>query len=248
MVDHETIVSRSEAVATIIEKHLSERKKCVILAGGPSKALLSEGTYRPLIQVKGRPLIEHIIKKVKTGGFNDIIIVGSKEVLSSIYKEIGERSGDAIIEYVEERNHLGIAKTLQLAASKIKNTFLFVACDHYFELDLEDMELYHKKNKGVVTLSVYSGTKYAWDKSSIVELEGNSIKSYEENPKENKTFLTSILVGFAEPEIFDMIPKADISYSLQEDVFPLLAKQNQLIGYLFSGKWKNIHSKKDIVI
>jgi NDP-sugar pyrophosphorylase family protein len=245
-VDHVTIQSRSGAVEKILTKYLSEKKKCVILAGGPPENLDCEGTYRPLLKLKGIPLIEHILAKVREHGFNDIIIVGSKEVLSSIYKLVGETKGDAIIEYIEEKKSLGTAKTLQLAKERIKSTFLFVPCDHYFEINLKDMGLYHKQNKSVATLTVYSGTKYAWSKSSIVELEGNKIKTYEENPKVNKTYLTSILIGFAEPEIFDAVPDGEISYSLQEDVFPQLAKEGSLIGYLFAGKWKNIHTKKDL--
>ncbi len=247
-VDRVNIQSRSEAVEKILSKYLSEKKKCVILAGGRAENLASDGTYRPLLKVKGKTLIENIIENVRKAGFNDIIIIGSKEVLSSIYKVIGETKNDAVIEYIEEKRHLGTAKTLLLAKEKIKGTFLFVPCDHYFEIELADMEEYHKRNKGIMTLAVYSGTKYQWSKSSIVELEGNKIKSYEENPKENKTFLTSLLIGYAEPEVFDMIPKAEITYSLQEDLFPQLAKESKLIGYIFSGIWKNIHSKKDIIL
>ena len=236
-------ISRSEAIERIIDKHVSEKKKAVILAGGPPENLFVKdiGVYRPLLKVKGKYLILDIIEKLKKAGYNDVLIIGSKEVLSEVYKAIGE-SG---ITYIEEKEHLGIAKTLQLAADKIKNTFLFVPCDHYFEVDLKEMEIYHKKNKGILTLVVYSGTRHAWDKSSIVELEGNKVKSYIEHPKKKNSFLTSLLIGFAEPEIFDFIPKAKLNYSLQVDVFPEIAKKNSLIGYLFSGEWNNIHSEDD---
>ncbi len=242
-VDNITIFSRSEAIEKSIEKHLSEKKKAVILAGGPPKNLFvpEANTYRPLLKINGKFLILDIIEKLKKTGYNDVIIVGSKEVLSEIYKNIGESE----VTYIEEKNHLGTAKTLQLAEEKVKGTFIFVPCDHYFEIDLKDMELYHKKNQGISTLVVYSGTKHAWDKSSIVELEGNVIKKYMEHPKKKSSFLTSLLIGFAEPEIFSFIPKAKLSYSLQEDVFPEIAKKGKLIGYLFSGEWSNIHSKED---
>jgi mannose-1-phosphate guanylyltransferase len=246
-VDHISVDSRSAAVEQILSKYLSEKKKCVILAGGKAVNLYDDGDYRPLFKGKKHTLIEDIIGKVKKAGYGDILIVGSKEVLSAIYKIVGEDSSGCAIEYVEEKQHLGTAKTLQIVKDKIKGTFLFLPCDHYFELDLKDMEDYHKKNQGMLTLAIYSGTKYAWNKSSIVELEGNKIKTYEENPKENKTFLTSLLIGIAEPEVFDQIPLAQITYSLQEDVFPELAKEGNLIGYIFSGRWKNVHDKKDVI-
>jgi NDP-sugar pyrophosphorylase family protein len=242
-VDNVSIFSRSEAIEKTIEKHLSEKKKAVILAGGPPSNLFvsDANTYRPLLKINGKLLILDIIDKLKKAGYNDVIIIGSKEVLSEIYKNIGE----AEVTYIEEKNHLGTAKTLQLAEEKVKGTFIFVPCDHYFEIDLKEMELYHKKNQGISTLVVYSGTKHAWDKSSIVELEGNKIINYVEHPKKKSSFLTSLLIGFAEPEVFSFIPKAKITYSLQEDVFPELAKKSRLFGYLFAGEWNNIHSKED---
>ena len=245
-VDGITTKSRSEAIEKIINKHLSERKKCVILAGGKPENLYvkSARTYRPLLDIGGETLIENIISKVKRAGYSDIIIVGAKEVLSEIYKQIGEGK-NIVVEYIEEKTHLGSANTLLLAKPKIKNTFLFLPCDHYFEVNLSAMERYHKHQGGIGTLAVYSGTEYRWSKSSIVDLNGNLIKNYEEKPKRNKTFLTALLMGFLEPEVFNIIPTTELSYSLQEDVFPELAKRDQLYGYLYSGVWKNIHTEKD---
>jgi NDP-sugar pyrophosphorylase family protein len=243
-IDGISVQSRSEAVEKIISAHVSEKKRCVILAGGKSTNLKLEKSYRPLAKIGGKPLIELIITKARKAGYENIIIIGSREVISEIYKVMGE-SG---IEYIEEKKHLDTAKTLQLARSKIRSSFLFLPCDHYFEINLKEMELYHKNNKSVCTLAVYSGTEYEWKKSSIVKMEGNKIIEYSESPSYVETHLTSLLIGFAEPEIFDRIPSAEISYSLQKDVFPELARQGSLIGYLYSGKWKNIHSAKDVAL
>lgn len=246
-VDGETVNSRSEAIERIIDKHVSERKKCVILAGGKPVNLYvkSAKCYRPLLDIGGRTLIEDILAKVTKAGFSEIIIIGGKEVLSEIYKKIGEGK-DVVIEYIEEKTHLNSANTLLLAKPKIKDTFLFVPCDHYFEVDLQAMEKYHKHQGGLATLAVYSGTDYVWSKSSIVDLDGNLITKYEEKPEKNKTFLTALMMGFLEPEVFNLIPK-NLSYSLQDDVFTELAKKKQLYGYLYSGVWKNIHTKEDAV-
>ncbi len=247
-VDKVSVFSRSEAIEKIIEQHVSERKKCVVLAGGsPEKLYMPEmKLYRPLVKIKGRTLIEDIIGKANKAGYNDILIIGSKEVLSAIYNELGDGKGlDVNIEYLEEKEHLGSAKTLSLAKPHIKNTFLFVPCDHYFETSLEEVENYHKRNKGTATLVIYSGTAHEWKKSSIVSLEGNLIVKYVEKPKYVETHLTSLMIGFAEPEIFGMVPAGKLTWSLQENIFTELAKRKKLVGYVYSGKWKNIHSRKD---
>ena len=198
--------------------------------------------YRPLLPIGKKTLIEDSIQKVRDAGFDQIYVVGAKEILAAIFQVLGENG----IIYVEEEKHLGSAKTLSLLRNKIKNTFLFVASDHFFDIDLRAVEKYHLEHKGVVTLVTYSGSEHEWNKSSIVKLEGNKITEYSESPGKVKTHLTSILVGFAEPEIFDFIPKSDVTYSLQTGVFPQVAKEGKLIGYLFSGTWKNIHSAQDV--
>lgn len=243
-VENRVFSSRSEAVEKIVDTYIGQKKKCVILAGGPQQNLRAQDTYRPILQVNGKPLIIDILAKARHAGYEHIIIVGSKEVLSAIFRVAGE----AGIEYVEEKEHLGTAKTLALAKEKLKQTFLFLPCDHYFELDLKAMEEYHRHNKGTVTLAVYSGSKYEWQKSSIVEVEGNIITSYTEHPKEKPSHLTALMIGFAEPEIFNYIPKARLQYSLQEDVFFELAQKRKLVGYLFSGRWKNVHAQADTKI
>lgn len=248
-IDNINIFSRSEAIEKIVEKYVSEKKKCVILAGGePSKLYMPElKCFRPLINIKGRTLIRDIIEKVRKARYEDILIIGSKEVLSAIYNEIGDgKSLKASIEYLEEKDHIGSAKTLNLAKPHIKNTFLFLPCDHYFEINLEEVEAYHRRNKGTATLVIYSGTEHEWKKSSIVSLEGNVITKYIEKPKNAETHLTSMMIGFAEPEIFESVPEGKITWSLQENVFAALAKRGRLIGYVFSGNWKNIHSKEDV--
>lgn len=236
-VDGINISSRSEAIEKIISNYVSERKKCVILAGGNSDNLQIGNTFAPLTKINNKYLIEDTISKVKKAGYNDIIVIGDKNILAAIFKILGEQN----ITYIEEKEHKNTAKTLELAKSLLKSTFLFVPCDHYFEIDLKDMEKYHKLNKGLCTLAIYSGTEFEWKKSSIVTMSGNKIVNYVESPKYVDTHLTSLFIGFAEPEMFDFIPSAKISYSLQKDVFPELAKKEELYGYLYSGKWKNLH-------
>ncbi|MBI3034105.1 NTP transferase domain-containing protein [Candidatus Woesearchaeota archaeon] len=248
-VDNINIQSRSEAIEKIINQHVSERKKCVILAGGEPQSLYSSelGCYRPLARINGKTLIEDMIGKARKINYNEILIIGAKEVLSAIYSEIGDgKSLDVGIEYLEEKEHLGSGKTLALAKPHIKGTFLFMPCDHYFEMNLEEVESYHKRNKGTATLVIYSGTEHEWKKSSIVSLEGNLIVKYIEKPKYVETHLTSLMTGFAEPDIFSYIPSGKITWSLQENIFTELAKKRKLVGYIYSGMWKNIHGKNDL--
>lgn len=248
VVDGQRIKSRSEAVEVLIEQSLSETKHCVILAGGSHERLRWRNTYRPLIKIGHKTLIEHIIGKVAKAGIGEFLVVGSKEVLSEIFKVAGEHYGQSRIRYITEDKHLGSAKTLQLAKEPIKSRFVFVPCDHFFEIDIAGMEKYHCSGNSMATLAVYSGNELAWTGTSMVEIEGNLIKKYIEKPKTNLTSLTALMIGWAEPEIFDYIPESDISYSLQEDLFPAIAKKAKLAAYLYGGKWMNVHNEKQAAV
>jgi NDP-sugar pyrophosphorylase family protein len=247
-VDGIFIRSRSDAIEKILKENIIESKTVVILAGGSPEKLLLKGSdiYRPVVSIGKKILIEDIISKCREAGFLNIIIVGFPSVIAKLYEILG--NGDKLgvgITYIEEDKELGSAKSLEKARKYLKSDFLFLPCDHWFSFDLKKMAEFHRLNGGVVTLAIHSKTNFDWN-TSIVEMDGYKIVNYEEFPKKPKTHLISMFIGFMKPEIFDNIPPGDVKWSLQENVFPKLAKDGKLIGYPISGEWVNVHSKKDV--
>jgi len=248
LVDGIIIRSRSNAIEKVLKEHLVERKIAVILAGGnPDKIFIKElECYRPLVKLGKVRLIEDIISKCRSAGFTNIIIVGFPIVISRLYETLGNgEKYDVDIVYVEENKELGTAKTLEHARKYLKTDFLFLPCDHWFDFDFKKLYEFHLTNNGVVTLAVHTRTSFNW-KTSIVEMDGYDIINYEEFPKKPKTHLVSMLTGFMKPEIFDFIPPGEVYWSLQEHIFPKLAKMNKLVGYPIAGKWVNVHNIDDI--
>jgi len=240
--------SRSDAIEKILKENVVDAKTAVILAGGsPEKLLLKGfGAYRPLVGIGKRTLIEDIVDKCRGAGFSNIIIVGFPIVISKLYEVLGsgEKYGVSVV-YIEEDKELGSAKSLEKAKRYLKTDFLFLPCDHWFEFDLKKLSEFHRMGGGVATLAVHARTSFDWN-TSIVDMDGYKIVSYEEFPKKPKTHLVSMLIGFMRPEVFDSIPPGEVSWSLQENVFPKLAKEGKLVGYPISGEWVNVHGKKDV--
>jgi len=48
------------------------------------------------------------------------------------------------------------------------------------------------------------------------------------------------------PDVFNFIPPGEVYWSLQEHLFPKLARGGKLIGYPVAGNWVNVHSKGDV--
>jgi len=245
LIDGIKIRNTSQAIEYLLRRSLHDKKTAIILAGGNPKNLITNGVYRPVIKIDGKTLIEHNIEKIRKN-FKKIIIIGQNPILAEIFKVIGDGSNlNVSVTYLEEKEGLGTAKTLELAKNHINSTFLFLPCDHYFDFDVGKMLKFHISQESVVTLSVFHKTNFDWP-VAVVEMNGSLITGYEERPKKPKTHLRSMLIGIAEPSIFNLIPSGKLNWSLQEDVFPKLASSGQMCGYLVSGNWVNVRSKKDI--
>lgn len=240
--------SRSDAIERILKEHVVEKKTAVILAGGdPEKQVVGGlGVYRPLVSIGKRTLIEDTVSKCREAGFTNIIIVGFPGIIVKLYEVLGngEKEGVNIV-YVEEHKELGSAKSLERAKAYLKTNFLFLPSDFYIGFDLKKLLEFHNRNSATATIGVHTRTSYEWRKG-IVEMDGYHITNYEENPKKPKTRLIGIFTGFMKPEIFNSIPPGDVYWSLQEHVFPKLARDGRLIGYPISGEWVNVHEKEDV--
>lgn len=245
-IDGIRIRSRSNAIENILKEKFSEKNVAVILAGGSEERLRLKNIYRPLIDIGGRTLIEDAIEKVKKIDFNNILIIGQPKILSAIFKMIGNGKELGVkINYIEEEATLGSAKTLELSKPFIDSTFLFLPCDHYFEFDLKEMLRFHKIQNDIVTLGIYAQTNFDWN-TSVVQIDGHKIVDYEEHPKKPKSHLRGIMIGFAEPSIFNYIPPGHVHCSLQENVFQDLSKERKISAFLISGNWVNLHDEKDV--
>lgn len=168
-------------------------------------------------------------------------------MIGECFKALGN-GGDYGIEinYIEEKKVLGNAKTLQLVEKQIKNQFLVLPIDSFFTFDLNYLEKKHIQNQNAtVTLAIQAERKNLMD-LGIVEMAGDKIVNYEEKPKKPKTFLASAFIGMYNPKIFEYIPKGNVKWVLQTDVFPKLIKNNELYGCIISGVAINVHTQEDI--
>jgi NDP-sugar pyrophosphorylase family protein len=246
IVDGVNIRSRSEALETIAARHLEGNKTAVFLGGGEPERLKIGGQFKPLLRVKGKPLIVHNLEALKSSGFRRIFFIGSSSLIGECFKVLGNGSSYGVeINYIEEKRALGNAKTLQLAEGHLKSTFLILPVDNYFDFDLAQLSRTHSLHNAVMTLAVQS-TRESLSDLGVVEMAGDQIIGYEEKPRNPKTFLTSAFVSVCDPKIFDYIPKGSVKWTLQTEVFPRLVKERKLYGCMVSGTAVNIHSERDL--
>jgi choline kinase len=66
--------------------------KCLIIAAGRGKRLQEKGTSKPLVQVGGKPLIEHVMSAAQAAGADDFYIVVGHEA-EKLKRFLGELAG-----------------------------------------------------------------------------------------------------------------------------------------------------------
>ena len=138
-------------------KILTKDKKNTVflMAGGKGVRLLplTKNTPKPLLKIKGTPIIEKIIINFRNQGFKNFIIsvnyLGHK-----IKKYLGK--GDRLkvnIDYINEKKYLGTAGSLSLIDLK-ETTFPIIVAnsDLISEIDYYNLINYHNKKKSDLTI------------------------------------------------------------------------------------------------
>ncbi|MDP6583998.1 MAG: nucleotidyltransferase family protein, partial [Anaerolineales bacterium] len=139
------------------------------------------------------------------------------------------------LDYVEEDKPMGTAGPLLVAKDKLKETFICSNGDELKNINIARMHRLHKRKHALATLaltSVEDPSQYG-----VARMDGTRILEFVEKPKKSEAPSNLINAGFyiIEPEVLDMIPKG--FSMLEKDVFPQLARQGELRGFVFSGQW-----------
>jgi len=246
-IDGARIRNRSHAIECMLGEYLDPRlSKAVILAGGKDEAMqpLTLEIPKAMIPVRGRPILEYTIEWFKKSGITDIAIVighlGDK-IRNHFFD--GSRFGVRIT-YLEEKEPRGTGGALKLAKDFVgDNSFLLIYSDVLVDVDIKDFYNFHEINNGLITFALTSTD----DPSSYgaVRLSGPNIVDFQEKPIEthNTSRLVASGLHLVEAKFFDELPRKK-SFSLEKEVFPELAKDGKLRGYVFSGAWFDIGTQE----
>lgn len=216
--------------------------KAILVSGGKGERLrpLTNNLPKPMIEVAGKPVLEHIINLFKKNGITDFIIsVCYLPEKITHYFGNGKKFG-VNIEYIYEKENLPLGTAGNIGAAKkfIDSTFIVTYADILRELNISGMIKFHKNKKAFATLNIYkrSGEN---PKSMVLFDKNKKITKFLERPSlsEIKTDLVWSNGSFYifEPEIFDYIPQNTFS-DFGRDVFPCLIKEEKnLFAYSSKG-------------
>lgn len=163
--------------------------KVVIMAGGKGTRIscIANHIPKPMIEIDGKPILEHELDCLRKQGFTDIILtVGYlKEIIMDYFGD--GKSFGVHIEYFVEEEPLGNAGALFQLKDKLTQDFLLLNADAVFDVDFNRFVEYHKLQGGLVTLFTHPNS-HPYDSGLIVADENGMVLKWMAKEDERPEF------------------------------------------------------------
>ena len=226
------------------KKNKSIDTEFVIIAGGKGERLmpLTKKTPKPMLKIKKKPILEHIILKAKKEGFKKFTIIVhhlSNKIIN--YFEDGKNYG-VRIKYLVEKNPLGTAGGLGLAKSNISKNFIVSNADVITDLKYKEILNFHNHNKSNVTMAVKVIDKR--EKFGLVKLSGLNIKGFEEKPMTTKYINCGVYVF--NKKIINLLPNKE-NIDMISFLKRLKNKKKKIIAFPIYENWSDLGIKKQLI-
>jgi MurNAc alpha-1-phosphate uridylyltransferase len=201
--------------------------KAMILAAGRGERLrpLTDSTPKPLLEVRGKPLIVYHLEALASAGFTDVVIN-----LSWLGEQIRTRLGDGTqfgvsIEYSEEVQALETAGGIQQALPLLSERFIVVNADVFTDYDFAALRAVDSPAHLVLVDNPQHNDRgdFSLERASVGN-SGSPLHTFSGIAQYQRSFFAGLRAG-------------------KQALAPLLRKaadQGQVSGELFRGVWIDI--------
>jgi len=243
LIDKNKIRNRSHAIEYVLNKYTASNVHTAVILAGGRGTNLRPYTYeipKPLLPVKGAPILEHLIIKLKKHNITELIIA-----ISYLGEKIKTYFGDGSkwgvnIKYSREEENLNTGGALRKLKNKLNNgTFLVIHGDILTDFSFSDFIEFHRKENSVATVALTTVDKpleygqFKLHGAKLVEFYPNTAPS----PGVKSHLIHCGIYAFT-TEIFNYFPKSE-RFSL-ESVIQKLVNQKKVSGFVFEGKWYDV--------
>ncbi len=190
--------------------------KVVIMAGGKGSRIssIANDIPKPMIQIEGKPVLEHEMECLRDQGFTDLFITVSHlgNIIMDYFgdgRKISPVTGQPFgvhIEYYFEEEPLGNAGALFRVKDRLTEDFLLLNADAMFDIDFHRFVKYHKQHHGLATLFTHPND-HPYDSGLILGGDRHSVRQWlskeDERPQYYKNRVNAGLHVLS-PDILDM--------------------------------------------
>ena len=170
--------------------------KCIILCAGYATRLypLTENFPKPLLNVKGKPIIDHLIDDLSSEKYIDEYIVVSNHKFIDIFDEWKNTRKEKITVIDDgsttNENRLGAVRDMSLAIEKLHicDDVLVLAGDNLLDFSLNGFIEFSNSKSGSAVMAHYLDDINALRKTGVCTFDENHLlTSMEEKPQEPKS-------------------------------------------------------------
>jgi choline kinase len=217
--------------------------KCLVIAAGQGTRLRGLAPSKPLAELHGAPLLEHVLRSAKAGGASEFVVVTGYEALrvEAVLPDLAERIGASIeaVRNPDWRRPNGLS--VLAAAPRLAGDFVLLMSDHLFDPAILSSLVAGRRPEAALTLAadpdvanprldLDDATKLRLDAAGRIAAIGKTLADY--NAIDTGIFLaTPALFGAIEARV-----AAGGTGSLSEGV-ERLAKDGRAWGFDTGGRW-----------
>lgn len=215
--------------------------KIVILAGGLGTRIseYTKSIPKPMIMVKGRPLIYYIMKNYSKYGYKEFYIaLGYKgNIIKNYFKKNSFGWKINLINTGEKTMTGGRIKRMKKYLNN--ETFMMTYGDGISNVNIKNLLKFHKRNKKMVTLTAVRPPA----RFGVLKIKGNNVSYFKEKSKTDVGWING---GFfiMEAKFLDLI-KDDMTY-LEREPLENVCKSKNLCAYKHNGFWQCVDTKRDL--
>jgi choline kinase len=226
--------------------------ECLILAAGNGSRIMSAsgGSPKPLVQLHGKSLLEHVILDAREAGIDRFVIVVGYGADAMRRWFADRRLGDVSITLVENVNyHKDNGVSVLQARCELRNAFMLLMADHIFESRTARALLEQPLIPGEVILAVDPKIDQVFDLDDATKIrrEGDRIVDIGKELTTYDAFDTGMFL--CSPALFDVLESAKTEDNCSlSDGMRILGRAGRLRAFdIGDATWQDVDTPEALV-
>ena len=219
--------------------------QAVLLAAGLGTRLgdLTKTTPKCLVDVGGKPMLQHWLDKLREVGCSEVFI-NTHHLAAQVNDFVAGNSAKNTIRLVHEDELLGTAGTLASLRHLLTDDEVFVAhADNFFIDSLEGMVAAHRSRSAITVMTMGLFESKTPSSCGIVDVDSaRVVVGFEEKPTHPRTNLANAAVYLLSQTALDEVGE---SRDFSTEVVPRLLGRIQ--GHQFSGPYFDMGTPESLV-